>query len=127
MSEPVTIPGPEEVLNRAAVLQLAAALEKAPPAGLRPVKLAVLATFTANMLRPYLVVEAARRGLALTWWAGPYGQVEQQVIDRGSGLYAEAPDVVLLLLRPADLSGQGGERWRSSCGICADKAARRCS
>lgn len=105
MSAPVQIPSPDAVLTRADVLKLAASLEQSPPAGLRPVRLAVLATFTADMLRPYLIVEAARRGMALSWWAGPYGQVEQQVIDAGSGLYAEKADAVLVLLRLADVSG----------------------
>lgn len=94
-------------------MKLATELEAAPPAELRPLKLAVLATFTADMLRPVLVVEAARRGLALSWWAGPFGQVELQIIDPGSGIYTEKPDAVLLLLRLADLSGSAEHRFLS--------------
>src|SRR5688500_3664053 len=111
--EPVQIPPPEVTLTRAECLKLAAALEQDPPASLRPVKLAVLATFTADMLRPYLIVEAARRGVSLSWRAGPYGQVEQQIIDPDSGLYAAPADAVLLLLRLADVAPQADGRFLS--------------
>lgn len=113
MIEYVTIPAPDVVLTRAEVLKLAAALKQSPPVGLRPVKLAVLATFTADMLQPYIIVETARRGMALSWWAGPYGQVEQQVVDPGSALYAAPADAVLLLLRMADVAAQADGRFLS--------------
>ena len=109
----VAIPPPETVLTRAETMKLAAELESAPPPELRPLRLAVLATFTADLLRPVLVVEGARRGLALSWWAGPFGQVEQQIIDPSSGIYTEKPDVILLLLRAADLAPAAGERFLS--------------
>lgn len=104
MSEPAEIPLPDTVLTRADCLRMAAALEQRPPPQLRPVKLALLASFNADMLRPWLVVEAARHGMALKWWAGPYGQVEQQIVDPGSGLYTETPDAIFLLLRLADVA-----------------------
>lgn len=113
MIESGQIPPLEVTLTRADCLKLAAALEQNPPLGLRPVKLAVLATFTADMLRPYMIVEAARRGMALSWWAGPYGQVEQQVVDPRSGLYAVQADAVLLLLRMADVAAQADGRFLS--------------
>lgn len=107
----ISIPGPDAVLTRAEVMKLAASLEQSPPPDLKPLRLAVLATFTADMLRPSLVVESARRGMALSWWAGPFGQVEQQIIDPGSGVYTEQPDAILLLLRAGDLSGACGCRF----------------
>ena len=119
MNSQFPIPAPDAVLTRADVMKLAGALEVSPPAELRTVRLAVLATFTADMLRPYLAVEAARCGMALTWWAGPYGQVEQQVIDPGSGLYAERADVILMLLRLADLAAPE-HRF-----LCMDAVAER--
>lgn len=104
MSEAVEIPAPDAALTRTDCLRLAAALEENPPAHLRPLKLAVLASFNADLMRPWLVVESARRGMALQWWAGPYGQVEQQIVDPGSGLYAAGADAVLVLLRLADVA-----------------------
>lgn len=120
MSEPVEIPPLAAALTRADCLRLAAELEANPPAHLRPVTLAVLATFTADLLRPWLVVECARRGMALKWRASPYGQVEQQIVDPASDLYAANPDAVIILLRLADVAAVADGRFLS---LGADQAA----
>jgi predicted enzyme involved in methoxymalonyl-ACP biosynthesis len=49
--------------------------------GLQPVRVGVLASYTAQLLAPYLKVEGAARGLAVKPWFAPYGQLEQAVLD----------------------------------------------
>lgn len=72
--------------------------------GLEPHRLGVLATFTFELLAPYLAVEGARRGLALTTAVAPFGQLEQQALDPASALYAGAPTVVVIAARLEDLA-----------------------
>jgi len=66
------------------------------------VRIAFLSTCTIEILHPYLKVEAARRGLRLTLWSGPFGQIEQQVLDASSELYAFQPDVICVFPRLED-------------------------
>jgi FkbH-like protein len=66
------------------------------------VRVALLATCTSEILHPYLKVEAARRGLRLTLWSGPFGQIEQQVLDASSALYAFQPDIICVFPRLED-------------------------
>src|SRR5438105_3668403 len=65
-------------------------------------RVAMLATFTIDVLSPYLVVEGARRGLKLATSAAPFGQLEQQVFDRASALYTGSPDAIACALRLED-------------------------
>jgi FkbH-like protein len=100
---PPEIPPPTVVLTRADYARLGKELEVADfgPAGRR---VAVLASFTADFFKPYLTVEAARRGLPVKTWLAPYGQIEQQALDPASALHAEKSDVVLILPRIEDLA-----------------------
>jgi FkbH-like protein len=70
--------------------------------GLRALRVAVLSTFTAEFLAPYLRVEGARRGLNITPWFAPWGQLEEQALDPTSALYAEQPDAIVVLARLED-------------------------
>ncbi|MBN8418591.1 MAG: HAD family hydrolase [Verrucomicrobia bacterium] len=65
-------------------------------------RVAVLSTCTAEVLQPFLVVEGARRGLRLKPWFGPFGQIEQQVLDPRSALFAFKPDIVWVFARLED-------------------------
>jgi len=67
-------------------------------------KIAVLSTFTADFLKPCLVVEGSRLGLGLDVWLGPFGQIEQQALDITSDLFQSQPDIVLLQPRIEDLA-----------------------
>ena len=88
-------------------------------------RVAVLSTCTTEVLQPFLIVEAARRGLRLKLWFGPYGQIEQQVLDPGSALFSFKPDVVWIhaqiedwaereLLRFAEMNDNARSKWRAS-------------
>jgi FkbH-like protein len=87
----------------ASYLTAARALEAAELPELKPVSLAVLSTFTCEPLKPYLLVEGAARGLRIRPAFAPFGQLEQQVLDPASALYACAPDVVLVAARLEDM------------------------
>ena len=67
--------------------------------------------FTAELLRPYLVVECERIGCPTRPWFGPFGQLDQIVLDEQSALVAQAPDVLWIALR-----------WKMSIGTWPAKA-----
>lgn len=71
--------------------------------GLRPVRIALLATFTVDGLRPYLEVEAARRGFAAEVYVAPFDSVKQELLDPGRGCVGHRPDVVFILHRLAEV------------------------
>lgn len=87
----------------AAYREAARGIRADPPGDLKAIRLAVLSTFTASPIEPYVVVEAARRGLLVEPWFGPYNQLEPQVLDGASALYAAAPDVIVIAARLDDL------------------------
>jgi len=43
--------------------------------------IAVLSTFTTELLRPYLIVESHRLGVPLRPWFAPINQIELLVLD----------------------------------------------
>lgn len=61
--------------------------------------MAIVSTFTLDLLSPYVVVEGFKRGLAIQPMFAPHGQLEQQVLDAGSATYRWNPDVVMLAVR----------------------------
>jgi FkbH-like protein len=90
--------------------------------GLHPVRVAVLASFTAQLLAPWLKVEGAARGLAVKPWFAPYGQFEQVVLDEKSPLYAHQPDVIVLLIRLEDFAPPLAKRFLAQTGAGIDEA-----
>ena len=84
----------------AAYLRAAREVERlGESAGLSPLRVCLVSTFTVDLVLPYLAVEGARRGLRIASTVSPFGQLEQQVLDAGSVLYASRPDVVILAIR----------------------------
>lgn len=98
----------------AAYLKAARAIDAGEMDSLRPIRLAVLSTFTAQFLQPYLTVEGARRGLALTAWFAPWGQLEQQALDPASELFSQKPDAILVLARLEELAPDLAERFSAA-------------
>ena len=88
----------------AAYLKAARELAASENTGLRKVRMAVLSTFTVEMLAPYLAVEGARRGTEIECWFAPWGQLEQPVLEAGGALYAHQPEVVVILARIEELA-----------------------
>lgn len=70
--------------------------EQAPlPGGTRSCRVAYLCNHTVVFHRPILSLLAWHEGLAMEWYAPPYGMVPQVVVNPDSPLYAFAPDFVL--------------------------------
>jgi len=95
----------------ASYIKAAARIGNGEVEGLRPARVAFLATYTAQLLAPYLEVEGAARGLALKPWFAPYGQLEQVALDGKSALYGHRPEVVVLLMRLEDAAKPLAERF----------------
>lgn len=70
--------------------------------GAQPRKLAVLSSFSADFLKPYLVVESDPL-VPLRPWFAPFGQLEQMVLDPGSEFWASEPQVVWVATRLEDV------------------------
>ncbi len=109
------MPSPElpplsTAISRADYLRLSRELGEADGGRLQ---VAVMASFTADFLQPCVVVEAARRQLSFDLWLAPFGQIEQQVVDSGSMLYASPRDVVLVIARLEDWLPELGPRFLS--------------
>jgi FkbH-like protein len=71
---------------------------------LKPLRVAFLSTFTADVLKPYLTVESARCGLAVEQYFGPWNQLEQQILDKSSNLYDFKPQVVIIAARLEEIA-----------------------
>ncbi|MBY0564089.1 MAG: HAD-IIIC family phosphatase [Hyphomonadaceae bacterium] len=90
------------------LMQLDAALRKAPkPSRSRfeTVRVAILASSTADHLIPAIRVAGLRRALLIETYVCPFGQVRQDLFVKGSALHAFSPDVVLFSLSTWDFLG----------------------
>ncbi|MDF0490911.1 HAD-IIIC family phosphatase [Sphingomonas sp. H39-1-10] len=67
-------------------------------AGLRPLKLGIVASHTAKTIAYALPAAALRHGLLLSVDLADYGQAAQALLDPRSSLVQAAPDVILLAL-----------------------------
>lgn len=67
-----------------------------------PLKLAVVHTYTSDLLDPWLSLAAAVQGLEVSTYHAPYGLALQEAMP-GSALLAHRPDITLLMLRREDL------------------------
>ena len=76
------------------------ALALAPTAA--PLRLAIVHTYTSDLLDPWLNLAAATAGWALQTYHAPYGLALQEAAT-GSALLAHQPDITLLMLRREDL------------------------
>lgn len=87
----------------AAYAQALRALRANPPADARPLRTVVLSTFSANLLEPFIAVEAAERGFLLDLQFGPFGHLEQAALADGP-LWQPLADVVIVAAQLEDLS-----------------------
>lgn len=82
-------------------LQTVAAGE-ASTAGLRPLRIALLASHTVDHLVPAIRVSGLQRGLALSVHVAPYGMYRQSLLMDDAELSAFAPQLILLALDARD-------------------------
>src|SRR5918996_319181 len=69
--------------------------------GGRPVRIAMLSSYVIDPLVPFLDVECRRAGLTPAFYTGPFNQYTQEALNPGSGLYAFAPEIVIVVLELA--------------------------
>jgi FkbH-like protein len=81
-----------------------------------PFRLAFLGSYTASFLKPFIIVEAARRGYAAALYFGAFGQLEQEIVDAAGTLWSFAPDAVVIAMRPEDVDIEAVERFHASGG-----------
>jgi FkbH-like protein len=106
----------------AAARRLAALGEHGARPGLQPVRVFVLASFTFELVLPYLAVEGARRGLDLAAGVGAYGQLEQQALDPASALYASGAEIVVLAARVEDAAPELADGFVALAPAAVDAA-----
>jgi FkbH-like protein len=85
-------------------LAMARKVEAGIVENLDAVRVGVVSTFTVNQLRPYLIVEAARRGMAVEVQLGPFNQLEQELLAPSSDLHAFDPEAVVVAARLEELA-----------------------
>jgi hypothetical protein len=82
-------------------------------------RVAVLASYTADPLLPYLGTALSDAGLGPTFQTGPYNQVVQECLDPQSGTAAFDPDVVVVAQRLEELPRA---QWESGLMQAAEAA-----
>jgi FkbH-like protein len=71
---------------------------------LKNISIAFLSSYTAEILRPYIHVELAKSNFSSSMYFAPYNNIEQEIINNDSGLYASNPDIVVIHNRIEDIS-----------------------
>jgi FkbH-like protein len=69
----------------------------------RSVRVALTGSYTTTQLAQILRLAAGRVGIGVEIYESPYGQYEQELIDRHSPLYAFGPDILVLAVAERDL------------------------
>ncbi len=75
---------------------IAQAAQLGHPAGLKPVKLALLGDSTTQFLHRAIVAQGVLSGIAFEVLEADFGQIERQVFDPSSDLYAFEPEMVVV-------------------------------
>lgn len=88
--------------------------------GLVPVKLALLGDSATQLLAQALRGAAYDEGFDLQIWEADFGQVERQVFDEGSELYAFGPSVVIIFQSAHKLLGTYNKQKPEAYSLLAD-------
>lgn len=83
-------------------------------------RVAFLRSFTLEPVLPLLEAEAVLDGCRLATWVGAFNAYGQDILDPASGLYAFAPQTVVLAVQTRDVAPA---LWRGFAGL-SDDAAR---
>lgn len=88
------------VLNQRLVRQLAEGV--GGDAGLKPLRVALLSSFSIEFIHDALIAQGFANGLRIEIYQPGFGQVRQEILNPASGLYAFAPDLTILALEGED-------------------------
>ena len=69
---------------------------------LKPLKVALLSSFSIDFVRQPLVVQSFLSGIDILVYLPGFGQYQQEIRDPASGLYAFSPDIVILAVEGSD-------------------------
>jgi len=72
----------------------------------KKIKVALLSSFTIDPLGIYIDIKNRLVGLYPEIYIGPFNQYRQEILDKGSKLYAFKPDVVILAVQAESLLGE---------------------
>ncbi|MQA28697.1 MAG: HAD-IIIC family phosphatase [Luteitalea sp.] len=86
----------------ASYLQAARDVSRLDPE-LAPVRVALLSSYTIDLLQPYLEVELARHRLGARLYVAPFNTAPQELLDPDSGCARHTPDVVFVAQRLEDV------------------------
>ncbi len=70
---------------------------------LKPVRIAMLRSYTAEMIEPFLKLRLLLNGYSPEFFWGDFNQYAQEILDNSSSLYAFKPDFVFLFVRIDEL------------------------
>lgn len=89
--------------------------------GIRPIRVALLSSFSIEFVHDALRAAGLASGLAVEIYQAPYGAFRQEILDPASGLYRFDPQAVILAVEAeAWLGGERRERLRA--GAAAEVA-----
>ena len=83
-------------------LRKAAESEAARQSGLKPFRIALLSSFSIEFAHDALIAYGFVNGLRLELYQAGFGSFRQELLDPGSGVYAAAPDLVILAAEGED-------------------------
>ena len=70
----------------------------------KPVRMAILPTFTADLMIPYVRIHGAFSMMDIECYIGAFNQVQQEILNSDSSLYAFNPDVIALAFRSREFA-----------------------
>jgi FkbH-like protein len=79
------------------------AVQKAAPEGLKPFRVALLSSFSIELLQDPLIAYGYTEGLAVETYQAGYDQYHQEILSANSGLHRAKPDLIVLAV--------DGPRW----------------
>ena len=94
-------------------------IKKESVSSLKKIKVAILRSYSTEMLEPVLAVHLTLFGYDLELFFGDYNQYAQEILDGDSLLYQFSPDIIMMLVRHEELLPEfnsnfanfNGEEW----------------
>ena len=86
--------------------------------GLHRLNIAILSSYTSEIIKPFLTVELGKRGFLSEFYFGPFNQFEQEIFARRSGLYSFNPDIIFIDCRLEEAHPGIFDRFCTLSGKC---------
>jgi len=61
-----------------------------------PINIAILSSYTSEILKPYISVELAKKNYFSDIYFAPFNQFEQEILNDNSDLYLQKPNIVII-------------------------------